>query len=225
MKLEEMCQNSCSNNGECDKVIGCKCEEGFIEHDCSIKIKCYKDCNNNGICHNNGRCGCYPGWTGSLCEMKIPCRNNCTSTVNGVCQKDKTCKCNKGYSGRDCGDNDKVRKKDEYESLLQVGDKVDKIKTNCKNNCSGNGICNEKTKNCSCKDEFIGDDCSINLFKSMNINLESFKKEYIKRDKKVIANKTNVVKDESKVKRDGNRINKLKNKSNLKLAKATAKVN
>ena len=185
MKLENICENSCSSNGECDQVLGCRCDPGFIEHDCSIQIKCFKDCNHNGVCHNNGRCGCYPGWVGNLCEMKIPCKNNCTSEINGHCQHDKECKCNKGYSGEDCS----ITKanKNKFQSLLQMNEIDERIKqTKCKNNCSGNGECNNYTKICNCKDQYIGDDCSIDIFKSINLN--KFKMEFIEQSNYLISN-------------------------------------
>ena len=197
MKLEELCPNSCSNNGKCQKIYGCQCNPGFIEYDCSVQIKCKKDCSNNGLCHNDGRCGCYPGWAGILCDMVIPCKNNCTSSINGVCQSNRKCKCNKGYSGCDCSIYKNITKEDEFQSLIEITEK--QINTNCKNNCSNNGSCNEKTKICACYDEFIGEDCSINIFKS--INLKVFKQEFLdpKLSKPILNKEIKQITDKSKI--------------------------
>ncbi len=102
MNINDVCPNKCSGKGVCKKEIGCACNLGFTEHDCSAKTKCIKDCSNHGICHNNAKCGCFPGFTGPYCDVNLNCPKNCTSLDNGVCSNNGTCICRPGFSGPSC---------------------------------------------------------------------------------------------------------------------------
>jgi len=177
LNIEELCPNSCSNNGECRKSVGCMCKYGFTSHDCSEKVKCKDNCNNNGVCHTNARCGCFPGWSGVVCNNLINCDKNCTSFENGVCQIDGSCKCRPGFTGADCGDltiigNDKEADVDAYKILSTIhSEKIaennkkmkDKKKLKCPNDCSGHGVCKHSTGKCHCEDSYTGDDCSVQV--------------------------------------------------------------
>jgi hypothetical protein len=102
MNINDICPNKCSGKGVCKKEIGCACNLGFTEHDCSTKTKCIKDCSNHGICHNNAKCGCFPGFTGPYYDVNLNCPKNCTSLDNGICSNNGTCICRPGFSGPSC---------------------------------------------------------------------------------------------------------------------------
>lgn len=171
LKINDMCPNSCSGNGQCRSKFGCECKNDFIQHDCSLKIKCKDDCNKNGICKSNAKCDCFPGWKDLTCGIVVNCPKNCTSTESGVCQLDGTCKCNKGYLGKECSNNTNLLNVDPIEGLINLNNKNinkknDELKSSynttieispssCKNDCSGHGECNLLLKSCTCKVKFI----------------------------------------------------------------------
>ncbi len=177
MNLNDICPNTCSDNGTCNKSTGCICNPGYNLHDCSLQSKCKSNCNQNGFCHNNAKCACYPGWLGIECSTQISCPKNCTTTDNGLCQSDSTCKCNPGYTGDDCGElttvgNESNMGKDPFSTLTAIeGKRIDDLLkannitgngTNCYNNCSNHGKCDMETLECKCEEGFSGRDCGYN---------------------------------------------------------------
>ena len=173
MNIDDLCPNECSGNGRCKEKLGCVCNQGFTNNDCSLKLKCKDDCNNNGVCQNAAKCSCFNGWTGMTCNTNIPCPNNCTSTENGICQNNATCKCFYGWSGNDCSESVIIGKEDNLENLEDPFKSLISIKTvmrkdnntegdeendesdfKCENDCSDHGRCDKKKKKCIC-DVFI----------------------------------------------------------------------
>ncbi len=95
--------------------------------------QCNNNCNGHGMCNIGGSCSCFQGWGGFDCSGRIcpsgpqfadipydtdsahqmaPCSGHGQCiTATGLC------KCDDGYSGLSCS------------------------KTNCPNDCSGNGVC------------------------------------------------------------------------------------
>ena len=104
MNVNDWCPNKCNSKGICKKELGCACNIGFTEHDCSMRTKCKKDCSGNGFCNNNAKCGCYLGFTGPSCEVNLNCPKNCTSIDNGQCTQNGTCVCKDGFGGTDCSE-------------------------------------------------------------------------------------------------------------------------
>lgn len=104
MNIVDFCPNKCDSHGVCKKELGCACNTGYSDHDCSVKTKCKNDCSNNGYCHNNAKCGCFPGFSGPYCQVNLNCPKNCTSLDNGNCSNNGTCICKEGYSGLDCAE-------------------------------------------------------------------------------------------------------------------------
>jgi len=167
LNIENACPDDCSGNGFCKSKSGCQCNNDFILHDCSIRIKCKEDCNKNGLCKSNAKCSCFSGWTGDTCSSIINCPKNCTNPANGFCQLDGKCNCNKGFIGNDCGNNTNIKNIDPIMGLINsnenflneknkmLNEEFDtkvKIKINsCLNDCSGHGECNLILKKCLCK--------------------------------------------------------------------------
>jgi hypothetical protein len=160
MNINDICPNKCSNKGECKETekIGCVCNQGYTDHDCSLIIKCKEDCSKNGLCHNNGKCGCYPGWNGVICHTLIPCPNNCTDADHGICQKDSSCLCKSGFNGTDCSNilsNVTITPFREVADMQIKNLKIERNTTNnvtfrCPNDCSNHGKCDTVNKKCDC---------------------------------------------------------------------------
>lgn len=167
LNIIEACPNDCSANGNCKSKIGCECNNDFILHDCSLKIKCKEDCNKNGLCKSNAKCSCFSGWTGETCSSIINCPKNCTSSMNGICMMDGNCDCRIGFLGKDCSNNTNIINIDPLLNLINSNDKsIEKQndiltsqfnssiviqEARCLNDCSGNGTCNLILKKCECK--------------------------------------------------------------------------
>ena len=161
--IKDICPYNCSEKGNCDNIIGCKCNPEYILHDCSMKMKCKSDCSKNGMCHSSGRCNCYPGWSGNICESIIQCPANCTSTENGICQTDTICKCNDGFTGKDCSEltilgKEELFSENPFKALTELqAEEIEKETTEilseqiiCKNDCNRHGLCDKFNKICIC---------------------------------------------------------------------------
>lgn len=99
-ETDEPCPNDCSGNGVCEE-LGCYCDPGWSENDCSTETACRLDCNDHGQC-DEYECVCYAGYYGAYCQGLIGCPNNCTSASQGICQDSSECLCYSGYTGEDC---------------------------------------------------------------------------------------------------------------------------
>ena len=178
MNINENCPSKCSGNGVCKKELGCACNIGFTEHDCSMKTKCKKDCSNHGFCHNNAKCGCFPGFTGPHCEVNLNCPKNCTSIDNGYCALNSTCVCKLGYTGPAC---DKLSSNDikffkEKSKKIVLDTSVIKNITNKKNK---NNTLNNKTSKIKLPKAPKHSKLKHRL-KSFEIKLENYKNNTLK---------------------------------------------
>merc|ERR1711968_407834 len=140
----------CSGHGACEQGY-CKCVEGFTYMDCSVKV-CKNGCNKRGTC-KNGLCQCYPGYGGEDCS-EVRCPNDCSG--HGHCSRGDdghgkgVCLCSEGYLGRDCSKSN---------CPTTNGAACDEME--CPMMCSGHGICNNGTCNCSL--DWGGDSCNRSM--------------------------------------------------------------
>merc|ERR1712080_70133 len=131
---QKMCPNGCSRHGRCNGVTGkCECDIGYGGTDCSQPV--CPDCD-NGDCGDDATCLCQIGFEGTTCSEKS-CAEGCDSD-GGKCNEGE-CFCPQGLIGLEC------------ETTQEV----------CPNGCSGNGVCDDLTKLCHCKEGFGGHGCAL----------------------------------------------------------------
>ena len=144
-KTEALCPSEgiCGENGNFENGR-CICDYGFSGPQCEIEQEvepCPNKCSGSGECIR-GSCHCNQGYTRPDCSFRCPgeCTNRgrCIMTENGV----GTCECEDRFFGSSC----------EH--------------ARCNFDCSGHGICNDRTGECNCDDGFRGDGCELELSES-----------------------------------------------------------
>ncbi|CAD5214838.1 unnamed protein product [Bursaphelenchus okinawaensis] len=149
-------QHLCDFNARCNQTLGqCECSPGFIGDgmsctpdrlDCSTNTEL---CSEFADCVGN-RCKCKEGYSGDgmMCFSMSPklSRQDC---LNCHCRADCVqgeCKCQTGFTG-----NGIVCLPDVYDCINYPGV------------CHNNGYCNNATRKCECKAEYVGNgyDCTI----------------------------------------------------------------
>jgi len=143
----------CNNRGECSGTFPnlpvCICPVPYDGDACEFVVCPFGEnaleCSGHGTCQQDGTCKCDNGYFNDDCSG-MQCPNNCTSPDNGICvaTTPPKCVCNVGWSlgpDKDCS-SPFIRCPGETEL------------------CSGNGVCDLSSGNCTCYDGFMSADCS-----------------------------------------------------------------
>jgi len=148
----ELCPGNCGAHGVCENDARCVCKDGFSGKGCEVAPGCPDACSDNGVCipipgaNKGSKCKCKAGFAGLACEMEIcpGAKSGKMCSGHGKCNNkqllagvESPCKCKTGWNGLKC------------ETPV------------CPNDCSGNGVCNLKTKKCTCAVGFKGEDCNV----------------------------------------------------------------
>jgi hypothetical protein len=186
----KLCPNRCNGKGKCDTATGlCKCSAGFEGADCDTKVcvLAQQGCSGHGACAK-GVCNCTTGYSGFACQSTNHCpgddcsgHGECQAPASGkgmgkcICAApwdgDEGCgsvKCPRNDKGLMCGGNGdcEIDNVDNTKTVCECnvgygGTNCESIK--CKNDCSGNGECENKGQAlggvCKCKGDFGGADC------------------------------------------------------------------
>lgn len=152
----------CSDMGTCDRSSGsCDCFEGYEGSACQ-RTTCLNDCSGHGKCQSNiefSRDGSYKrAWTGGTAATSWLASEEDTSQVDP--RKDYVgawdsgihfgCKCDLGFRGDDC-------------SLVECPSGLDPLGWRGNNDgedCSGRGLCDYGSGECTCFTGYAGVDCS-----------------------------------------------------------------